>query len=124
MITYKQKEEGHFPNQMRIIMATMKFKMTRHAKVERIDRLSACVTILGVGEVILETVFEESRLRLTDTGLCLVVDRYEEKLITGYMCPIHRCTAMYKSMGYARVPHGIYNTVVKNCKKYPHLLQM
>ena len=102
----------------------MMMKMTYHAQVERIDRLVACIEHLGVGEVVLETEFNNARLRLTSTGLCLVMDQYEEKLITGYMCPVDRCAAMYHSNGYKRVPDTIYKTVTRNNKKYKFLLQM
>lgn len=102
----------------------MMMKMTYHAQVERIDRLVACIEHLGVGEIILETNFNNARLRLTSTGLCLVMDQGGEKLITGYMCPIDRCTAMYRSCGYTRVPEAVYKTVIRNNKKYKFLLQM
>lgn len=104
-------------------MAIM-MKMTYHAQVERIDRLVACIEHLGVGEVVLETEFNDARVRLTSTGLCLVMDKYEDKLITGYMCPINRCTAIYRSSGYTRVPESIYKTVTRNNKKYKFLLEM
>ena len=102
----------------------MMMKMTYHARVERIDRLAACIEYLGVGEIVLETEFQDARLRLTSTGLCLVMDRHGKKLITGYMCPIDKCLAMYHSNGYAKVPDSIYKTVVRNNKKYKFLLEM
>lgn len=102
----------------------MTMKMTYHAQIERIDRLVACIECLGVGEVVLETEFNDARLRLTSTGLCLVMDQHEEKLITGYMCSVDRCAAMYHSSGYRKVPDAIYKTVTRNNKKYKFLLQM
>lgn len=105
-------------------MAVIKTKMTLHAKTDRLDRLAACVEHLGIGEVVLETINKGARFRLTSTGLCLIYATNEEKLITGYMCPINRCVAMYSACGYERVPAGIFKTVTRNNKKYAFLLDM
>ena len=102
----------------------IKTKMTFHARVERLDRLAACVERLGVGEVALEAVHNGVRFRLTSTGLCLVYAVNEETLITGFMCPINRCIAMYSACGYKRVPTGIFKTVTRNNKEYAFLLNM
>lgn len=105
-------------------MATIRTKMTFHARVERLDRLVACVEHLGIGEVVLEAVHNDVRFRLTSTGLCLLYATEEETLITGYMCPVSRCIAMYNSCGYERVPDGIFKTVTRNNKKYSFLQNM
>lgn len=102
----------------------IKTKMTFHAQVERLDRLAACVEYLGIGEVALEAVHNGVRFRLTSTGLCLVYAVNEETLITGYMCTVNRCIAMYSACGYKRVPVGIFKTVTRNNKKYAFLLSM
>jgi hypothetical protein len=102
----------------------IKTKMTFHATHDRLDRLAACVEVLGVGETVLETHYNGKRFRLTDTGLCLVFAPDKELLITGYMCPVDRCVKMYHSSGYNIVPPAIYRTVVRNNKKYAFLLNM
>lgn len=102
----------------------IKTRMTFHARVERLDRLAACVEHLGIGEVVLETINNDVRFRLTSTGLCLIYAAKEETLITGYMCPVGRCIAMYNSCGYERVPAGVFKTVTRNSKKYAFLLDM
>lgn len=102
----------------------IKTKMTFHAQVERLDRLAACIERLGVGEVALEAVHDGVRFRLTSTGLCLIYAADEETLITGYMCTVKRCVAMYSASGYERVPAGIFKTVTRNNKKYAFLLNM
>lgn len=102
----------------------IKTKMTFHARVERLDRLAACIEHIGIGEVILEAVNNGVRFRLTSTGLCLVYAVNEERLITGYMCPANRCVAMYRACGYERVPASIFKTVTRNSKKYAFLLNM
>lgn len=102
----------------------IKTKMTFHARTERLDRLAACIEYLGVGEVVLEAAYNGVCFRLTSTGLCLVYAVNKETLITGFMCPINRCIAMYSACGYERVPTGIFKTVTRNNKKYAFLLNM
>ena len=102
----------------------IKTKMTFHARVERLDRLVACIEHLGIGEIALEAVHNGVRFRLTTTGLCLIYAINEETLITGYMCPTNKCIAMYNACGYKRVPVGIFKTVTRNNKKYAFLLNM
>lgn len=103
---------------------TIHTKMTHHATHDRLDRLAACVELLGIGETVLETCYNGKRFRLTETGLCLVMAPDQELVITGYMCPIERCVKMYHSSGYKSVPPAIYKTVVRNNKKYSFLLEL
>ena len=102
----------------------MKFEMTTHAKVDRLDRLAACIEHLGVGEVVLEVERFDAVERLTSTGLILIVNAQTNTLITGYAATINQMCGMYKSCGYNRVPDRIYKQVVKNSKKYAFLYRM
>ena len=99
----------------------IKTQMSKHAITDRLDRLAACVRYLGVGEVVLEEIHNNVRFRLTSTGLCLLYSATEEKLITGYMCSVGRCSAMYKASGAEKVPENILRTVIRNNKKYSFL---
>lgn len=101
-----------------------KVAMTRHAKVDRIDRLAACVEHLGVGELELEIVYKGSRVRLMSSGMIFVYALHEERLITGYMGTVHRCMAMYAQSGYDRIPAPMYRVISRNEKKYRFLLDM
>lgn len=101
-----------------------KVTMTYHARVERLDRLAACVEYLGMGDIVLEVAFNNRRFKLTSTGICLVCDLHEDILITGYMCPVERCRAMYHAGGYDRVPPAIYHRVRRNCERYRFLSEM
>ena len=89
----------------------IKTKMTRHAKTDRLDRLAACVRYLGVGEIILEQIYNNVRFRLTSTGICLLYALDEETLITGYMCPVKKCAAMYAACGYERMPSAKFEKI-------------
>lgn len=104
-------------------MAIMKVKMTRHVVEDRLDRLAACVEHLGIGEIILENERFGAIQKLTSTGLCLVFGD-DNELITGYMCTIQQCSAMYFANGRERIPEKIYKTVVRNQKEYKFLLNM
>ena len=101
----------------------MRVRMTRHAAEDRLDRLVACIEHLGIGEVVLENERFGAIQKLTSTGLCLI---YGEKdtLITGYMCTIQQCSAMYGANGYAKIPDKVYKTVVRNQKQYKFLLEI
>lgn len=92
-------------------------RLSKHCTEDRLDRLVKIATTIGFGKVILTCEVNGGRECLTDTGVLLVKDLYEEFLITAYVINIKRLTAMYASHGYTRIPSGIYNTVCKNMKR-------
>ena len=103
------------------------YTMTRHASVDRLDRLAACVEHLGVGKIILETPSPSDPTiiqQLTATGIILIVSKETGALITGFMAQVSRVSAMYKSQGYTQIPPTIYNRIRKNCSRYSWLLTM
>ena len=85
----------------------IKFEMTHHASVDRLDRLVACVQYLGMSEFVLE----QPDPRYPNTVRCL----------TGFMATPKQVCAMYKGQ---RVPQALYNTVVRNNKKFAFLAEM
>ena len=99
----------------------MKFEMTYHAQVERIDRLSACITHIGVGEVVREVKRHGAVERLTDTGLVLIVNPQTNTLITGYAATVKQLCGIYQGQ---RVPQYLYKKVQTNTKKYAFLYKM
>ena len=107
----------------------MKFEMTQHAKVDRIDRLVKCIELLGVGEVILTASNEEDTRRgikrqLTSTGLVLIVSLESNILITGYMGNFSQVNAIYYENGIEKMPVSMRKQVKKNVEKYKFLLEM
>jgi hypothetical protein len=107
----------------------MKFEMTQHAKVDRIDRLVKCIELLGVGEVILTASNEEDTRRgikrqLTSTGLVLIVSLESNILITGYMGNLSQVNAIYYDNGIEKMPVSMRKQVKKNVEKYKFLLEM
>ena len=102
--------------------------LTRHAREERITRLSTIVAEVGLGQYILEECYvhngRECVARVTNTGLFLAFSIKENKevLITGFLLSIDRAMAIYRHSGYHHIPNGLYNTIRRNAKKYKHLL--
>jgi hypothetical protein len=99
----------------------MKFEMTYHASVERIDRLTACIEYIGVGEVVKEIEKDGAVERLMDTGLLLVVNPKTNTLITGYAVTVKQVCGIYNGQ---RVPPALYKRVQTNAKKYAFLYKM
>lgn len=102
--------------------------LSRHAREDRITRLSTIITEVGLGQYIHEeTCIHNGReciARITNTGLYLAffMKGNEEVLITGFLLSINRAMAIYRNSGYHHIPNGLYNTIRRNAKKYKHLL--
>lgn len=93
-------------------------KLSKHCTEERLDRLVHISMTIGFGEIILTNITADNKREcLTDTGVVLIMDLYDDFLITAYVIDIDRLTAMYLSHGHDRVPTKIARKVVKNMKK-------
>lgn len=97
------------------------FKMTYHAKVERIDRIVTLLTEVGYNEFILEVKQFGRMLRLTDTGIIFIFDESGETLITGYLGQRLKVSSLYKQAGYTETPKKVWKTVTRNEKQYSFL---
>jgi hypothetical protein len=107
----------------------MKFEMTNHAKVDRLDRLVKCVELIGVGDVILTAENENDvrrgvKRQLTSTGLVLIVNSQSNILITGYMGNLNQVVAIYRENGIEKMPNSMHKQVKRNNEKYKFLLEM
>jgi hypothetical protein len=102
---------------------SMKFTMTYHAEVERIDRITACLVTLGMNEFVLEIKESSKVLRLTDTGILFVFDESGNKLITGYAPGPMKVASLYKRVGYAEAPRKMWLTATRNSQRYKFLLE-
>ena len=102
----------------------MKVELTYHARVERIDRLTALLVNLELGEIILEAPDErnEGSVRcLTSTGIVLVKSIHTGALITGYMATMDQLHAMYYSINQREIPRDILRRVKRNATHYSFL---
>lgn len=92
--------------------------MTYHARIERADRLTYIAMNVGFGEVILETPHPKYADRiqcLTNTGVFIVKTKQGD-VITAFIPTVERVSAMYRAMGYNRVPTYVMNKAKKNVK--------
>ena len=95
------------------------YKLSRHAREERLDRMVYLMTEVGVGEEIITVQFEGTRQRLFDTGLVLVLAPEDDLVITGYLTSIDKLTAMWvQAYGTNRIPHAIYTKIVRSVMKH------
>lgn len=106
----------------------MKVEMTRHAKEERIDRLTRCMVEIGMNEIIREIVTTTGThgpaiYSITDTGLVFIKSPVTNKLITGYMGSVGQIINIFAQIG-EEVPRALLMRVKSNCKRFPYLLEM
>lgn len=109
-------------------MTAEKTTISYHASEERIERLTACLATLGYNNFVLQV---EDKKRgngttqfLTDTGIIIVRNSNNGKLVTGYMATVQQATRMYRIAGYERMPNGMYKKISRNNEKYKELLDI
>ena len=101
----------------------VKMKMTYHASIERADRLTNLIMTLGFNEIVYETIDKkhpDCKICITDTGIILIRNGQDGRLITGYMATVDKALAICKG----NIPVSLKKTVVYNCKKYAYLLDI
>lgn len=93
--------------------------MTYHARIERADRLTYIAMNVGFGEIVLEHIHEDDPYKvdcLTDTGVLIIKNAVSGTIITAYVPNIDKVIAIYRKMGYERMPTYMINRVRKNVK--------
>lgn len=109
-------------------MTAEKTLVSDHAKKDRIDRLTACLTTIGYNDFSL--IVEDTKRGnnttkyLTDTGIMIIRDTDTKRIVTGYMATVQQAIRMYREAGYERMPNGMYKRIVRNNEKYKELLDM
>ena len=88
-------------------------KLTYHVQVERIDRIANILATTGFGEICRTRYSAESgkRICLTTTGVTLILDRYEDILVTAYYADLKHTAYVY---GDDRVPEWLVKTIKRN----------
>lgn len=91
-------------------------KMSKHTKVDRLDRMVFIATTIEFGNILFREEKETTVECLTDTGIILVKARSDEDfLITAYIADINKATALFRnSTKQERLPQALYTKVVKN----------
>ena len=104
----------------------MQVNLTNHVVNDRLDRITAILTTVGVGEVVYK--FQESNQYgpnvhcITDTGVIIIKDVYEDKIITMFMLTERRLFAYWKTHMVGRPPQYLIKLVGNNQKKTKTLL--
>ena len=99
----------------------MKVNLTDHVVNDRLDRITAILTTVGVGEVVYK--FQESNQYgpnvhcITNTGVIIIKDAYEDKIITMFMLTERRLFAYWKTHMVGRPPQYLVKLVGNNQKK-------
>ena len=99
----------------------MKVNLTDHVVNDRLDRITAILTTVGVGEVVYK--FQESNQYgpnvhcITNTGVIIIKDAHEDKIITMFMLTERRLFAYWKTHMASRPPQYLVKLVGNNQKK-------
>lgn len=111
-----------------IKMTAEKTTISYHASEERIERLTACLSTLGMNEYVLSVKDTERNNNttkfLTDTGIIIIRNSYNGNIVTGYMASVSQAIRMYKMAGFEKMPNGMYKKVTSNNKKHKNLLEI
>ena len=95
------------------------YKMTKHAQVDRYDRICGIIDSIGLGEPRLKIPHDEYPNRdyvLTTTGVLLIVSE-DTYLITAYVPTVAKVYAIFRTaMAHGRMPNDLYNAIVRNDK--------
>ena len=95
------------------------YKLSKHAREDRMERIAYLLTEVGIGEEVLTVRFDGVKQRLFDTGLVLVLAPEDDLVITAYLTSVDKLIAMWvQAYGTNRVPHSIYNKIVKATLKH------
>lgn len=101
--------------------------ISTHLRESRLCRISIIMEKVGYNGVVAEIIDELNPAHIqniTDTGILFITARCPDGkvlLITGFLITIDKLTAIYKGK---RIPPALYNTVIRNMKKYPELYKM
>lgn len=109
-------------------MTAEKTLVSYHASNQRDNRLSACLTTLGINEYVLQVEDIErgnnTTKFLTDTGIIIVRNSDNGNIVTGYMATVSQVKKLYQMAGFEKMPNGIYKKVKKNNEKHKNLLKI
>lgn len=96
----------------------MKNNMTKHAQVDRFDRLSKIVETVGFGNDYCTITQDDGALKtLTTTGIVIVRNEITKKVITAYPATLNQARAIIvKKTGNETLPHSLFKAVMANQK--------
>lgn len=104
------------------------FKLSSHARDERLERLMYIMTEIGLGERIICTANHITTNRqeaLTDTGVLLILSN-DDLVITAYVPNVSKAIAIWRdSIGTdAKMPPGFYQKIIDNQKHHKKIQEI
>jgi hypothetical protein len=103
----------------------MMYRLSRHAQVERQDRLFAIIDTIGIGKEV-DKFYNAERDNyevFTDTGVMLVVDD-KNTLITAYAVDLNRARAVYCNHGRSHISPRVADKILRNEAHYKFLFNL
>lgn len=100
------------------IKVSYHFQNDRQGRKQRIDEI-----IRGnFGQIVIEEFYKEAWRCLTDTGLCVIVSKDRNLILTYYFCPLETARMIYKAQ-FRKMPEAVENKIRKNQKTYKRIYQ-
>lgn len=98
-------------------------KLSRHARQDRVERLSRIIMEVGIGHTIFEYIERGRTCQITSTGVLMVysIEDSQRVLLTAYLLTMEKAGAVYKHRGYNDIPRMVVNTINKNKQKHRDL---
>ncbi len=103
------------------------YMLSTHLVQDRAGRLAKLQEYLGYSDrVMIEAIDRDghARVRILSTGIMLILDLYEDFVITAYMATFSQALAIYKQAGKNRMPEQLKKRLIKNAERHPELFTM
>lgn len=96
--------------------------VSNHLTEERANRLALLQEYLGYSDRVMVEVLDKrntARIRLLSTGIILVLDIYDDFVITAYAATFNQASAIYYQAGKNRLPQQLVKRINKNMERHP-----
>ena len=104
-----------------------RIKFSEHAKVDREERIVRIATTIGFGETVASfpmcNQHGETTHFITDTGVVIIKDRAETRIITMFAVSENALFTYWKTHKHQAPPHWLVNVVRNNRKKRKFLFE-
>lgn len=91
---------------------------THHCKYERAQRIANIIKQVGIGQIVKKDFINECYICITDTGVTIIKNADETKIITMYITTYKELVRVYK--GEKKIPDYLKKKVNRNQSKYIH----
>ena len=103
----------------------MMYRLSKHAQVERQDRLFAIIDTIGIGNEVDRFYRKETNAYevFTDTGVVLILSE-KDVLITAYAVRHEKAIAAYRNAGRRMVSPRVLNGIYYHEEHYKYLTKL